>query len=360
MTNSAQKAAAGWAALYGTGALVWTLTGRGFPFGSQRQAGHPTLLRHLDPSVGAPVFAVALLLAAVALLAMTGGVAPRRPVRLAVLGYVGVVAAVLLIVVPDVQLLTVLGYLPILIIGFPFGYPPVDYAEVFTWTLANQAFAVLGGVLLVRAALRWHFRTAGACERCGRDQRPAGWTTPAAAARWGRRATYLAAAIPVFYAVIRLAWALGIPLGISREFLDDMHRTGMVWAGAGLGGFALAGAVLTLGLTQRWGEVFPRWMLGVAGRRVPIKLATVPATLVALLVTSASVAFFASPDAIGGIAEHGLSSAPFLTWPLWGTALGAATLGYHLRRRCACPACGRGPAAGGVSGVVSRAGTGAY
>jgi hypothetical protein len=29
-------------------------------------------------------------------------------------------------------------------------------------------------------------------------------------------------------------------------------------------------------------------------------------------------------------------------WPLWSVALGAATLAYHLRRRGACPYCGRG------------------
>ncbi len=38
-----------------------------------------------------------------------------------------------------------------------------------------------------------------------------------------------------------------------------------------------------LGLVQRWGEVFPRWMIGLAGRRVPIALAVVPASIVSVL-----------------------------------------------------------------------------
>jgi hypothetical protein len=32
---------------------------------------------------------------------------------------------------------------------------------------------------------------------------------------------------------------------------------------------------------------------------------------------------------------------PELFWPVWGGALGAATLAYHLRRRGRCPHCGR-------------------
>jgi hypothetical protein len=115
------------------------------------------------------------------------------------LGWVWLVAATLLLVVPDTRLLTITGYVPILIVGFPFGYPPVDYSVIFTWTLGNQVFAVAGGLLL------------------------------------GRAATYVAAVIPLFYAVIRLAWAAGVPLGITPEFLDELRRTGLVWAGLGWG-----------------------------------------------------------------------------------------------------------------------------
>ena len=314
----ATKLAAGWAALYGLVALVWTVTGTGFPYGPGSQAGDTSPLRALDPAIGAPLFWAALLLAAAALFFLDGPLRVYGTARRVLLAYVWVVVAALLVVLPDIELRAVAGYLPMLIIGYPFGWPPVDYSEIFTWTLANQAFAVLGGVLLARAV--WPSFT-------GR------WTTRESAARWGRWATWLAAAIPVFYAAIRLAWAAGIPLGIPAAFLEDMQRTGLVWAGAGLGGFALVGAILTLGLTQRWGEVFPRWMVGLAGKRVPIKLATVPATVVAILVMSASVGFFAQTGAFAEIAEHGLSTAPILTWPAWSLALGAATLGYHLRRR---------------------------
>lgn len=37
-----------------------------------------------------------------------------------------------------------------------------------------------------------------------------------------------------------------------------------------------------------------------------------------------------------------LATLPMAVRPLWSVALGAATLAYHLRRRGACPDCGRG------------------
>jgi len=328
---------------YGTLALIWTVTGRGFPFGTRDPGNGASPLRDLTPETGAPLFAGVLLLAALAALIMNGRSDLPRPARTALLGYVWVVVAALLILTPDSRVLTVAGYLPILIIGAPFGYPPVDYGDIFTPTLGNQVFCIVVGLVLGRAVLRWQFRTAGACVECGRGEVPSRWAGPVAAARWGRWATWTAAAIPAAYAVVRLSWAVGIPLGISRDFLTEMQETGIGWAGAGLGAFALAGAVLTLGLVQRWGEVFPRWMIGLAGRRVPIKLATVPATVVAVFITSASVGFLTTDGFLtmftGGLS---LATAPMLLWPLWGVALAGAALAYHLRRRSLCQDCGRG------------------
>lgn len=127
--------------------------------------------------------------------------------------------------------------------------------------------------------------------RCGRDGARTGWTTPQAAARWGRWATYVAVIIPVLYAFTRWAWTLGIPLGISEKFLREGQEVGLWWAGAALATLALGGAILTLGLVQRWGEVFPRWIPFLGGKRVPIPVAVVPASLVAVLVTTAGLMF---------------------------------------------------------------------
>jgi hypothetical protein len=373
--TSAAVATAG----YGTLALVWAMTGRGYPFGPGDPGNASSALRALPAEVGAPLFAAVLLLAAVGALIMRGGAALPGPARAGLLAYGWAVVAALLVVVPDTRVLTFAGYLPILIVGAPFGYPPVDYGDVFTTTLASQVLAVLVGMLLARATLRAQFRSRGGCGTCGRavlrpgaqsgsahrDASPgepgeeAGWASPRSAARWGRWAAGTAAAIPAGYAVTRLAWAAGVPLGIPPGFLREMHETGLVWSGAGLGAFALAGAVLTLGLVQRWGEVFPRWMPGLAGRRVPIRLATVPAGLVAISVTSASIGFLTADGFLtlftGGIS---LATLPMLLWPVWGVALGAAALAYHLRRRGACRDCGRGGARG--RGLVEAERAGAY
>ncbi|MGN9911448.1 hypothetical protein ACTMTJ_28195 [Phytohabitans sp. LJ34] len=336
MTRS--HAAAAWAALYGTLALVWTATGRGFPFGTNDPAGDASLLRGLPAEVGAPLFAVVLLATAVAALSLPT-LNPRGAARTALLAAGWSVVAVLLVVVPDMRLLARAGYAPMLIVGAPFGWPPVDFADVFTWPVINMAVSVLGGLLLARALLAWQFRTAGACVSCGRK---GGTASAARVARWGRRAAYTAVAIPVLYAVTRFGWLAVVLLGVVELDPADFDDDSVVWAGAGLGAFACVGAVLTLGLVQRWGEVFPRWMVGLAGKRVPVKLATVPATVVAIFITSASLGLLSS-GAMSHLGDEGVwLVAPMLLWPVWGVALGAATLAYHLRRRGTCRVCGAG------------------
>ena len=121
-----------------------------------------------------------------------------------------------------------------------------------------------------------------------------------------------------------------------------------------LGNFILVGAVLMLGLVQRWGEVFPRWMIGLAGRRVPIALAVVPASLASVLLIVGGIGiWFGSPQMVANAAAAGSEGAgligeivfqlgPTLLFPVWGVALAVATLGYYFRRRGACKVCGRG------------------
>ncbi|MGC4755876.1 hypothetical protein [Micromonospora trifolii] len=336
--------AAGWLGLWGVLALISMLTGAGYPFGpNDSHGGDVSLLRLVPVEVATPLFAGVLLTAAVAALAMSRPAArPPGPLRALLAGYGWAVAFVFVLVVPDVRVLIVLGYLPILIVGAPFGWPPVDYSDIFNWALFGRFAALAGGLLLVGAVLAWQRRTAGACVGCGRADTGQRWTTPAAATRWGRWAVGIAAVIPFTYALTRFAWAAGIPLGISREFLTEMQDSGLVWAGFGLAAFATVGAILTLGLVQGWGERFPGWMIGLAGRRVPVKLAVVPATLVAISVTAASLGLLSNPEfwrLTGGLS---ITGAPMLLWPVWGVALGAATYAYHLRRRGTCRRCDRG------------------
>ncbi len=120
--------------------------------------------------------------------------------------------------------------------------------------------------------------------------------------------------------------------------------------------FGLVGAVLTLGLTQRWGEVFPRWMIGLAGRRVPIALAVIPAAIVSVLLIVGGIAMWSgyaeavAQSVAGSTQDIGvIGSAPTALFPVWGAALAVATLGYYFRRRGPCKICGRG--ASGEAGV---------
>jgi hypothetical protein len=109
-----------------------------------------------------------------------------------------------------------------------------------------------------------------------------------------------------------------------------------------------------LGLVQRWGEVFPRWMIGLAGRRVPIALAVVPASIVSVLLIVGGLAIGTGlARMVAGLAAGGAEGiellgviifqvGPTLLFPIWGVALAVATLGYYYRRRGPCSMCGRG------------------
>jgi hypothetical protein len=194
-----------------------------------------------------------------------------------------------------------------------------------------------------------------ACLYCGRRDGPEGWHSPNQAALWGRIALFVAMVAPIFYAFTRYAWALGFPLGMGEERFRHGQESGMWVMGAFfLGNFMLVGAILMLGLLQRWGEVFPRWMVGLAGRRVPIALAVIPASLASvLLIVGGITIWFDLPPMVAALAAAGAQEmefigailfelGPTLLFPVWGVALAVATLGYYYRRRGTCNVCGRG------------------
>jgi hypothetical protein len=343
--------AAAWSLVYGLLGLYWALGGAGFPLGSENDPDAAlSILRGVRAGFGAPVIA-ALGLAGAVVVAMARTRQQRGVLRVALLGFAWVAATTLALLIPDYRVLVAVAYTPIILIGALFGWPPgVSIFDVYPWPVVNQFICIAGGLLWAVTAAAYGRRSRGACEWCGRDGVRTGWTTPEAAARWGRWATYVAVIIPVLYAVTRWAWALGFPLGISEEFLHEGQEVGLWWAGAALATLAVGGAVLTLGLVQRWGEVFPRWIPILGSKRVPIPFAVVPASLVAVLVMTAGLMFvrLTLTGRLGAILGEGVLSAenwaalaPELLWPLWGAALGAATLAYYYRRRGKCEHCGR-------------------
>jgi len=255
-------AAAIWSAVYGALGVYWATGGAGFPFGvGHDPSAHLSVLAGARPAIAAPAIALLGLLGVVVgvTIARASG---RGPERVALLVLAWAFAAGLALVIPDARVLALAAYAPLLVIGPLFGWSPsVRFVDAMSWPLVNQTVCVSGGLLWAAAATVYQRRTNRACPHCGRADRSASWTRPQAAARWGRWAVVIAAVVPPLYAVSRLAWALGIPLGISNAMLraGQAEGNGVLGAPFGLACVAIGGAVLTLGLTRPWGEVFPRW-----------------------------------------------------------------------------------------------------
>jgi hypothetical protein len=265
-------------------------------------------------------------------------------------------AGVLLLFMTALNLLVKFGYIPYAVVGLFTGAKFVQgYLKSLTdWATIHQLLCLIGGFLWLAATVCYGRRSGGACLYCGRREDPEGWQRPEQAARWSRIAVYVAMVAPVFYAFTRYAWALGFPLGMSEEHLRRGQASGVWISGLFLATFGLVGAALMLGLVQRWGEVFPRWMIGLAGRRVPIALAVVPASLVSVLLIVGGIAIGSGLDrmaavlAAGGvrsmelIGQIAFQVGPTLLFPVWGAAPAVATLGYYYRRRGPCRVCGGG------------------
>jgi hypothetical protein len=258
-------------------------------------------------------------------------------------------AGVLLLLMTGLDLLVLLGYIPYTVRSLFIGD---KISQVFLkawtqWTTIHQLLCLIGGFLWLAATVSYARRSGDACLYCGRRDGPEGWNSPANARRWGRITVYVAMVAPVFYALTRYAWALGFPLGMSEEHLRSGQESGAWISGLFLATFGLVGAALMLGLVQHWGEVFPRWMIGLAGRRVPIALAAVPASLASVLLIVGGIGIWSGyAQLVDAAAASGedmvIVVGPTLLFPVWGVALAAATLGYYYRRRGPCSVCGRG------------------
>ncbi|WP_157250878.1 hypothetical protein [Nonomuraea typhae] len=331
--EAAGYGAALWSAGYAVLGLTWLLGWDTYPWGAAAEdpldpGDDRNFFVTLQPGeAAAPVIVFGLA-------GMLAGLAVARGFtrfRWPVVAFGALAAPALAVILPDGRALTLLGYLPMIIGGLPFGWPPADWDSVLSWSLIYQFLLLVGGLLWAAATLGHARRARGVCVHCGGEGR---WSRERLL-RWGRVFAYTGALIPLGYAVTRWAWGLGIPLGIGPEYLAEMHQSGLVWAGVGLATFSGVGAVLTLGLVQRWGEVFPRWIPVLAGRAVPVWLAVAPATLVSVVLFNAGWQILQ-----GHFVTMDLSN-PMTWWPLWALALAGATFTYWLRRRPACRHCVR-------------------
>jgi hypothetical protein len=353
----APYAAVAWSLIYAALGGYWAVSGHGFPYTPEAMSDDlGPLLGRFGPGLAWIVVMMAGIPAVVLGAAMLRGVRSKALQPL-ILTAGALLAGVLLLLMTALNLLVKLGYFPYAILslfsGAKFGR---SYLEAWSqWATLHQLLCLIGGFLWLAATVSYARRSAGACLYCGRQDGPDGWKSQEKAARWGRIAVYVAMVAPVFYTLTRYAWALGFPLGLSEEQFRRGQESGAWISGAiFLGTFALVGAVLMLGLVQRWGEVFPRWMIGLAGRRVPIALAVVPASLASVLLIVGGIGIWSRlarmVAALAGTGAQGreISGAilfqvgPTLLFPVWGVALAVATLGYYYRRRGPCKMCGRG------------------
>ena len=351
----APYAAVAWSLLYAAVGVYWVVSGNGFPYTPEIMSdGLGPLLGRFDPSVAWIVVMMAGLPAAALGVAMLRGMRGKslRPFLITA----GVLlTGALLLLMTGLNLLVKFGYLPAVILGLVTSEKSLAYLAAWTqWATIHQLLCLIGGFLWLAATICYARRSSDACLYCGRREGAEGWTSPSKAARWGRIAVYVAMVAPIFYALTRYAWALGFPLGL----IGDQFRLGQemgTWVGGlSLATFGLVGAVLMLGLVQHWGEVFPRWMIGLAGRRVPIGLAVVPASIVSVLLIVGGIGIWSGlAQLVAGVAAIGATDmeaigaiifqlGPTLLFPVWGAALAVATLGYYFRRRGPCKVCGRG------------------
>jgi hypothetical protein len=144
--------------------------------------------------------------------------------------------------------------------------------------------------------------------------------------RWGRRATIAAALCPVPYALVRMTWLTPWPQGLGpghEVTLDGGIRV----FGVCLGLAAFGGAWLTLGLISRWGEEWPAWLPGLRGRPVPVLAAVVPAAMVALMLSSASISMI-----VMSVRNGDPRLLLMIPTPIWGPSLALATYAYYRRR----------------------------
>lgn len=340
-------AAVAWSILYAVMGFYWALSGRGFPYapGLADNVTGPVVGRY--GQVVAWIVVITLGIPAAALgTAMLRGL---RNLRLLIIAAGVLLAVILLLLMTDMMLLITLGYIPyslvLLIKGDELGQ---KFLKLLTdWTLLHQVLSLTGGFLWLAATVSYARKSGEACLYCGRRDGTEGWTSPDSARRWGRIAVLVAMIPPVVYAATRYAWALGIPWGMTIEHLRDGQEAGTWISGLFLANFCLVGAVLMLGLVQRWGEVFPKWMMGLAGRRVPIALAVIPASIVSVLLIVGGISIISGYEQmLAGSAATGenfwIVAGPTFLFPLWGAALAAATLFYYFRRRGPCSICGQG------------------
>jgi hypothetical protein len=252
--------------------------------------------------------------------------AALRAGRFAVFGAWGASAALVVLAFP----LHLLFEIPAAVSG-----RPTDWRDI-----VSRLLLLGGGLLFAAAAAEIGPR------HCAHPRADGPQPVPA----WVHWWAYAGVAVPILgWTVPHGLWALGVPFGISADELAEISQEIDPPLAVAIVAVPALGGLLTLGLAQRWGQIFPRWTPWLAGRRVPRPLALVPASIVAVALTCyglISIGVMTAALLGGELTWSQLRSgwAVAATLPVflaWGVALGITTLGYHLVTRPRCDACRR-------------------
>ncbi|MFI0356883.1 hypothetical protein [Actinomadura sp. 9N407] len=170
--------------------------------------------------------------------------------------------------------------------------------------------------------------------------------------RWARIAAYT---VPLTVLPSGLWRIAGITFHLPIDINEGGHGSGDLPSWLPMELYVVLLSVLSellaftaIGLIARWGEVFPRWIPGLGGRRVPTRAVVVTAALGAAVLTVVwtvgFVALFAGvtvtgeptpadfPTQAGGW-QAAIFYLCYLPLLLWGPLLAAVTFAYHRRRR---------------------------
>jgi hypothetical protein len=332
MTSTTAKILLGWAIAYGTLRVYWALG---------NQPDFPPMGYDLLGITGWPVVALCVAAAGLAPVLATRLRAAGRPsaatrphdrraqARSRVLGW-GLFAAASAVAA---ALVAGAGLLLLDLVGVLF--PGLAMFHSFTGLL-SRAGCLAGGLLLGRLALTYRRTLRDACQACGRRDPAATRTrTPA----WAYVAGY--AAVLAYLTRIGAQYVVGFS-DSSAPIRGDGGTAAAVSEWGFLIGTALAGVLLPLALVHRFGRIWPRWTLPLAGRNVPRWLVLGPA----LVISAGIVAYFGAGFVMMLSQPAQESTLPdWFFWVavpsylVWGLGLGIAALAYRDLTRPACLSC---------------------
>ncbi|GAA0940037.1 hypothetical protein [Nonomuraea longicatena] len=268
--------------------------------------------------------AIVLCLAGAAITFALGRGGQRAAVRRALVIGAWAVSG-LLVVAAALLLLDVVG-----------GLLPGIGVQFFPLGFLSRTACLVGAALMASVAVTHTRRLRGACVACGRVGVTARTeNTP----MWARAAAYLATAGCAVRIVAQLVVGFdtgGLGVGVSLMLFEI--------------GFVLSGTLLPLALVHAWGTVFPGWVPGLAGRRVPRWLVLGPAAGISIamivyfgmILTKMVATLLSGANDLGfgkGLPDAFYWVSVTVYW-LWGVALGFAALSYGHRTRPRCHQCG--------------------